>query len=75
MISCRCFSKTPRVSSKACSISLAQEASLFDHFVGGYLQALRHREAERLAVLRLITSSNFVGCWTGRSAGVVPLRI
>jgi len=54
---------------------LAQEASLFDHFVGGYLQALRHREAERLAVLRLITSSNFVGCWTGRSAGVVPLRI
>src|SRR5215510_6431756 len=27
MISDRCFSKTPRVSSKACSISLAQEAS------------------------------------------------
>ena len=28
-----------------------------------------------LAVLRLITSSNFVGCCTGRSAGVAPLRI
>jgi hypothetical protein len=28
-----------------------------------------------LAVLRLITSSNLVGCWTGRSAGFAPLRI
>lgn len=28
-----------------------------------------------LAVLRLITSSNFVGCWTGRSAGLAPFRI
>ena len=28
-----------------------------------------------LAVLRLITSSNFVGCWTGKSAGFAPLRI
>jgi len=27
------------------------------------------------AVLRLITSSNLVGCWTGRSAGFAPLRI
>ena len=27
------------------------------------------------AVLRLITSSNLVGCSTGRSAGLVPLRI
>src|SRR5206468_2523715 len=27
------------------------------------------------AVLRLMTSSNFVGCSTGRSAGLVPLRI
>src|SRR5262249_5836473 len=27
------------------------------------------------AVLRLITSSNFVACWTGRSAALVPLRI
>src|SRR5215472_12031991 len=28
-----------------------------------------------LAVFRLITSSNFVGCSTGRSAGLVPVRI
>jgi hypothetical protein len=28
-----------------------------------------------LAVLRLITSSNFIGCSTGRSAGLAPLRI
>ena len=27
------------------------------------------------AVLRLITSSNLVGCWTGRSAGFSPLRM
>ena len=27
------------------------------------------------AVLRLITNSNFVGCSTGRSAGLAPLRI
>src|SRR5437870_13380528 len=28
-----------------------------------------------LAVLRLITSSNLVGCSTGRSAGLAPFRI
>jgi hypothetical protein len=28
-----------------------------------------------LAVLMLMTSSNFVGCRTGRSAGLAPLRI
>jgi hypothetical protein len=28
-----------------------------------------------LAVLRLITSSSFVGCSTGRSSGLLPLRI
>src|SRR5262249_28021767 len=27
------------------------------------------------AVLRLITRSNFVGCWTGKSAGFSPLRM
>jgi hypothetical protein len=29
----------------------------------------------RLAVLRFITNSNFVGCSIGRSAGVAPFRI
>ena len=28
-----------------------------------------------LAVLRLMTNSNLVGCWTGRSAGLAPLRM
>jgi hypothetical protein len=28
-----------------------------------------------LAVLRLITNSNFVDCWTGKSAGLSPLRM
>ena len=28
-----------------------------------------------LAVLRLMTSSNVVGCWTGRSSRLVPLMI
>ena len=28
-----------------------------------------------LAVLRLMASSKVVGCWTGRSAGLAPLRI
>jgi hypothetical protein len=28
-----------------------------------------------LAVFRLTTSSNVVGCWIGRSAGAAPLRI
>src|SRR3954447_10814222 len=27
------------------------------------------------AVLRFTISSNLAGCWTGRSAGLVPLRI
>ena len=27
------------------------------------------------AVFRMMTSWNFVGCWTGRSAGLAPLRI
>jgi len=31
--------------------------------------------ASAFAVLALITSSNFVGCSTGRSAGLAPLRI
>jgi hypothetical protein len=30
---------------------------------------------EALAVLRLMTNSNFTVCWTGKSAGFSPLRI
>jgi hypothetical protein len=48
---------------------------LLDHLVGDGEQPVRHSEAQRLGVLRLITSSNLVGCMTGRSADFVPLRI
>src|SRR5262245_38365969 len=37
--------------------------------VGGILRL------SALAVLRLMTSSNLIGCWTGSSAGFAPLRI
>jgi hypothetical protein len=36
---------------------------------------LRNCQPICFAVLRLITSSNFVGCSTGRSAGWAPFRI
>jgi hypothetical protein len=36
---------------------------------------LRNGDAERFAVLRLMTSSNFVGAFTGMSAGFSPLRM
>jgi hypothetical protein len=52
-----------------------QMPSLFDHFVGELLKLQRHIEAERFGRLEIFTSSNFVGCPTGRSAGAVPLRI
>ena len=43
--------------------------------VGAGEQRRWHREAERLAVLLLMTSSYFVANWTGRSAGFSPLRM
>jgi len=42
--------------------------------------ALRSRDSEIvsprfLAVLKLITSANLVGCWTGRREGLTPFKI
>ena len=47
----------------------------FDHLVGTGEQRRRHIEAQRLAVVRLITNSYFVGACTGRSAGFSPFRM
>ena len=46
-----------------------------DHLVGAGQARTRVREPIAFAVLRLMTSSNLVGSWTGRSAGFAPLRM
>ena len=50
-------------------------SSLFDDLVGAGEQRLGHHNAEAFAVFRLMTSSNLVGCWTGRLAGFAPFKI
>src|SRR6516225_4639460 len=50
-------------------------AHSLDHPVGAGEQRGWHVDAQRLGVLRLITSSYLVGACTGRSAGFSPLRI
>ena len=59
------------------AIPLRQNDSCsFDHLVGAERAALAGMSRpSALAVLRLITSSNLVGCWTGSSAGFAPLRM
>jgi hypothetical protein len=48
---------------------------LFDHFVGEREQLIGIVKPSALAVLRLTTSLNIVGCSTGISAGLFPRRI
>ena len=48
---------------------------LFDHFVGVGEQAGRNGEAERLAILRLMRKSNFVGCITGTSTALARVKM
>jgi hypothetical protein len=48
---------------------------LFDQFVGGGSSVCGMVRPSVLVVLRLITSSNLLGSWIGRSAGLAPLRM
>jgi hypothetical protein len=47
----------------------------FDHIVGVQQEHLRNPKAKALAVLKLMARSILVGCATGMSTGLVPLRI
>jgi hypothetical protein len=52
-------------------VRFAQKQTLVervDHFVGDLLEMAGTSRLSALAVLRLITSSNLVGCSTGKSA-------
>ena len=51
-----------------------QKGSLYS-LIGSKQERLRERQAIALAVLRLMTSSNLVGCSMGRSPGLAPLRM
>jgi hypothetical protein len=48
---------------------------LFNHLVGASEQRRGDVRPINFAVLRLITSSNLVGCGTDKSAGSMPCRI
>ncbi len=48
---------------------------LLDHLISPYQHVWRYGQADLLGRLRLITSSNFVSCSTGRSAGLASFRI
>src|SRR6516164_6023568 len=50
-------------------------AHSFDDLVGAGEKRRRHSRPSALAVLRLMTNSNFVGTCNGRSAVFSPLRI
>ena len=53
----------------------ASRRGVLDHLVGAGEQGRRDGKASAFAVLRLITSSNFVGSSIGRSPAFAPLSI
>jgi len=53
----------------------AANSILLDHLVGAREQCRGHFQPSAIAVIRLTTSSNLIGCSTGRSPGFVPRRI
>ena len=61
----------------ACRAAEQRDELAASHSITSSASAISLSETVRpsaLAVLRLITSSNFVGCSTGRSLGLAPLR-
>ncbi len=52
-----------------------QRAASFDHLVGADEVDAGTAIPSALAVLRLMTNSNLVGCSTGKSAGSAPFKI
>src|ERR1700730_11972958 len=69
------FCAPQRKTPSAASGLVRRKKSLLDHLVGAQQEYLRMVKPMALAALRLITSSNFVGCSIGRSAGLAPLNI
>ena len=57
------------------TFTIADIGCLFDHLVGAAAGRCRDLRPSAFAVLRLMISSNLVGCSTGRSAGLAPLKI
>src|SRR5262245_6834457 len=64
--SSRCAIRRPEQVQRICSYSITSSAAA-DNPIGT-------SRPSALAVLRLMTSSNLVGCCTGKSAGFSPLR-
>ena len=52
----------------------AQQIAPFDYLISKQLHGVGTSRPSALAVFMLMTSSNLVGCSTGRSAGFAPLR-
>jgi hypothetical protein len=52
-----------------------ESLDLLDHLIGQEEQRGGIASPSALAVLRLMTNSNFSGCSTGNSVGLAPLRI
>src|SRR5262249_27862529 len=71
----RASRKRPRRSRAAeqCDEVTPTDHSITFSAIASRLSGISRRRA--FAVLRLITSSNLVGCTTGKSAGLSPLRI
>jgi hypothetical protein len=49
--------------------------ALLDYLIRARQHIGRNSETDLFAAFRLMISSNFVGCSTGKSAGLVPLKI